>query len=82
MVLALIGCASVFVTPAWVPLIFALLLSLRFPAWEAILIGMLIDIMWLSGDAPIFLPLGTLTTIIIVWACEPLRRELLVGDEF
>ena len=79
-VLAFIGFVSVFFAPAWVPLIVVFLLSVRYPAWEAVLIGVCLDVMWLPVS-PFFLPIATSIAIVIVWACEPLRRELLVGDE-
>lgn len=82
LILALFGMLSTFVAPAWVPLIVIFLLSVRYPAWEVIVIGLLLDILWQPVDTVFFIPIATTIAIIVVWACEPLRRELLVGDAF
>ena len=74
--LALFGVYSVFFLPPFVPFITALLLSILFPAWEVILIGMLLDFTWLPVS-PLHLPTATLVAIAMVWIFEPLRNEFL-----
>ena len=63
--------------PPWLSLIPITLVALRFRAWEALLLGLLVDFLWLSAGFswPVFL----LASIAIVWAFEPLRRELLIS---
>lgn len=79
--IAAVGFLSIFFAPAWVTLIVGVVLSMRYPAWEVILMGALLDVMWFPTGGFIIVPLGTLLALLIVWACEPLRRELLVGDK-
>lgn len=82
--LALACFLGVIFLPWWVPMLLALILSLRYRAWEIILIGMFADLYWMSGFiAPSLdsLPLATLYSIIILFIFEPLRRQLLVGPE-
>ncbi|HEY4514326.1 MAG TPA: hypothetical protein VJH69_03295 [Candidatus Paceibacterota bacterium] len=76
--IAVVGLLSVFIAPPWLPLICMALLALRFPAIETLMIGMLMDFVWLpSGFGE--LPLFTIAAIIFVWGLEPLRRELLIS---
>ena len=70
---------ALFVSP-WVPAACILLSSLRFRAWEAVLLGVFTDLMWLpAGSLLINPPLFTMGSIIIVWMLEPLRSEFLLG---
>jgi hypothetical protein len=62
--------------PPWLIVVPMLLLSLRFRAWEVIALGLLADFLWLPG---IHLPLFLIAGIAIVWAFEPLRKELLIS---
>ncbi len=56
-------------------------LSLRHRAWEAILIGVLIDLTWLpSGNVIHALPIFTLLSLVIVWGFEPLRAQFLLSE--
>jgi len=64
--------------PPWAPLILIGILSLRFNAWEALFVGMTMDLVWLPGTFFYPLPLFTLASFLIVWGLEPLRRELFV----
>ncbi len=80
-VLGGIGCLGVFLFSPWVPLAAIVISSFFFRAWEAIAIGLLMDLMYLpplSIHSPIHnLPLFTVSAIAIVWLLEPLRREML-----
>lgn len=77
--LALIGIFGVIFAPPWVPLLCIVLLSLRYRAWEALLIGLLADFMWLPPDAAYHAaPLFTLAALVVVWGLEPIRGEFLV----
>jgi len=77
-IIAVLGFLSALVAPTWVPLVCIVILSLRFRAWEGILLGVMIDLLWLPFGAPItFFPFYTVASIIIVWGLEPLRLELL-----
>jgi hypothetical protein len=76
--------AAVF-TPWWVVLIIAILLNLRFRAWEVILIGLFMDLYWMPFQVSFLsfdsLPLATIIAIVLVFGFEPVRRQLLVGPE-
>ncbi len=75
--IALVGVLGAFFISPWIPLICIILLSLRFRAWEAVCIGVLVDMLWLPPGGFTVLPLFTLVSIAIVWALEPLRLQLL-----
>jgi len=53
------------------------LLSLRFRAWEALLIAALLDVTWLPSDSFFHIPFFTLIALLIVWGLEPLRLQIL-----
>jgi hypothetical protein len=76
----LLGVAGTFFISPWVPAVCIVLLSLRFRAWEAVLLGVITDLQWLPAgsllDSP---PWFTLGSIAIVWMLEPLRSEFLLG---
>lgn len=69
----------------WLPLMCAVLLTLRFRAWEVILAGMFMDLYWMpelvtltSFDS---IPMATIIAVVLVFALEPVRRQLLIGPE-
>jgi hypothetical protein len=77
-IVAVVGFLSALFAPWWVPAICIVLLSLRFRAWEAIALGVFMDLLWFSTETSFHgLPLFTIGSIIIVWALEPLRIEFL-----
>ncbi len=62
----------------YIPAICIVLLALRFRAWEAIALGVFMDLLWLApGTGFHELPLFTIFAIIVVWALEPIRAEFL-----
>jgi hypothetical protein len=80
LVLAVLLFLSVIFTPIWVSAIIALALALRFRAWEVVVAGLLVDLMWMptSVSIPGALPIATLTALALVVVFEPLRRHLLI----
>lgn len=75
---ALIGFLSALFLPWYVPAICIFVLSIRFRAWEAIALGVFMDLLWLApGSGFHELPLFTAFAILVVWAFEPLRVEFL-----
>lgn len=65
-----------------VPLVVILALSIRYRAWEALVLGLGVDLLWQTPassfmNLPSWLPLFTLFAIAVVWLCEPLRVEFL-----
>jgi hypothetical protein len=80
-VIALFGIISVFILPWWVGVACIVLLALRYQAWEAIVIGALIDLTWLpSNPTAHALPVFAILAIIIVWGFEPLRAQFLLSQ--
>jgi len=78
--IAALGFLGAIFFPPWIPVICIILLSLRFRAWEAIFIGLLVDLLWRAPEAGWqIVPFFTIGAIIIVWALEPLRREFLTA---
>lgn len=76
-VLAIVGFWGALFAPPWVPVLCIVLLSLRFSAPEAIVLGFMMDMLWLPSLGLSSLPLFTIASIIIVWGLEPLRHEFL-----
>lgn len=75
--LALTACIGALYLPPFVPFIILVVLALRFRAHEAILLGLGMDLVWLPADITSAVPWCTLIAIMIVWALEPLRVQLL-----
>lgn len=74
--LSLLGLFGALFGPAWLPIVPMVLLSMRYRAWEILALGLLVDFLWLPGIRP---PLFLISAIVIVWAFEPLRKELLLS---
>ena len=78
--IAFFAIISVFVLPSWVGIVCIILLALRYRAWEAVLIGALIDLVWLpSGPGIHVLPIFTILALVVVWGLEPLRAQFLLS---
>jgi hypothetical protein len=76
---------GVLFAPWWVPLICAVLLTLRFRAGEVILAGMFMDLYWMPSLVSLTsfdtVPFATIVAIILFFGLEPVRRQLLIGPE-
>ena len=80
-VLAIIGFVGSLVLAPWVPIACIILLAVRYRAWEAILLGAFIDLLWLpTGIGWHTLPSFTIAAIVIVWGFEPLRAQFLISQ--
>ncbi len=81
---ALCGLSVVF-APWWIPLIIAILLNLRFRAWETVAAGIFMDLIWMpyypSFTAINTLPFATILSMGLLLVLEPVRRRLLIGPE-
>lgn len=73
------GLVSIVFAPPWVPFLFAVALAARWFAWEAVLLGLAIDLVYLAAPGTFFnIPFpATLATVVILLVCEPLRQRLL-----
>ena len=77
-IIAAVGFVGAVFAPPWVTLACIILLSLRYRAWEVIILGLATDLMWLPGGPSLHLfPLFTLLSLILVWGLEPLRLQFL-----
>ncbi|MBL8158557.1 hypothetical protein JNK62_03420 [bacterium] len=83
--LGIIMFTSAVFAPWWVPLIAAVILSLRFRAWEVILAGMFMDLYWMPAYVSFAsfdsIPFATVVAAVLVFGLEPIRKQLLVGPE-
>ena len=77
--LTIIGVLGAIFTVAWVPIICMVFLSIRYPAWEVLALGVLEDFMWLPSGESLSIPLFTIAAFILVWGLEPLRKELILS---
>lgn len=75
--LFLLGVIAAIYLPPWAVLIIAVLLCLRYRAWEVIFLGLYIDFITLPEASWGVVPYATVLAFILVWGLEPLRRELL-----
>jgi hypothetical protein len=75
--IALGAVLGTFFAPWWVPFLCMVLLSLRYPAWEVPLIGLLIDLLWLPGGSGFAVPLFTIAGVSMTWIFAPLRNQFL-----
>ncbi len=76
MLLATIGLVGTLVAPV-LAIAVGITLSVRWRAWEAVLIGVLLDIVWIPALTSFGFPIATMCALAIVWGLEPLRREFL-----
>jgi hypothetical protein len=80
LVLAGIGFVAALALSWWVPVVCIVLLAIPYRAWEAILLGAFIDLLWLPAGIGLHsLPLFTIGAIVVVWGLEPLRAQFLVS---
>lgn len=69
--------AAVFISP-WITALCIVVLCIRFRAIEALVLGALLDFLWLPHDTLITMfPVCTIVTLVLVWGFEPLRLEFL-----
>lgn len=73
--IAALGFLSAVVLNTWIPALAIIALAVVWRAWEALLLGLAIDLLWSPfGHMPFF----TIGAIFIVWVLEPIRKEFLV----
>ena len=76
--LGIIAFLGALFAPWWVPLIFGTLLCLRYAAWEVLLLGLFVDMLWLPQTLFTTIPLATIVAFFLVFGLAPLRKELLI----
>ena len=82
--LGVAGIAGALIVAPWVTLLVMIILALRYRAWEVLILGLLVDLLWFtpgSVEGFTLLPLFTFAGLALVWGFEPLRREFLIEKE-
>ena len=77
-ILAILGFLGVVLFPAWVVICIMILLSLRYRAGEIALMGLSMDFVWQNSALYAGIPLFLIASLVILWACEPIRYALLL----
>jgi hypothetical protein len=72
--IAVIGFMGAIFFPMWVPIAAIFVMAFFWRAWEALLLGLFVDFLWLPAHA---FPWMTLGAIVVVWIFEPIRSEFL-----
>lgn len=76
--LAAVGYGSALIGVPWLTALCIVLLAARYRAWEAILLGLFVDFLWLPVEfTTITFPYFTLASLVVVWIFEPLRLQFL-----
>lgn len=75
--LAILMFCSAFLLPWWIGAIVGLVLAVRYRAWEVVLFGVLLDVLWLPNGLFFGLPLASCFALVAVWLLEPLRRQFM-----
>lgn len=78
LLIASIGFVSAIIGAPWLTALCIVALALRYRSWEAILLGLLVDFMWLPTEVSLVaLPYFTIGSLAAVWLLEPLRVQFL-----
>jgi hypothetical protein len=76
--LAALSFISAMFAPVWVLFILAGVTSVRYRAWEILLIGIFMDFVYLPIGGFFGFPfVATAVALILVWGLEPLRSQLI-----
>jgi hypothetical protein len=79
--LAIVGLVSTIFFLPLVTFICAIVLSIRYRAWEVIIMGALLDLVWSPYDVSWHtIPIYTLIALALVWGLEPLRAQFLLKE--
>lgn len=74
-----ISFASVLFASPWVPIVGAGILAVRFRAWEILILGALIDLLYVPPGGFFGIPIpATLVAFILLLGLEPFRKKLLL----
>lgn len=75
--LAAAALVSVLFAPIWVSVILGIVLGSLWEAWEVIILGLLIDLLYLPPEGLWHIPMpATLLAIAFVWAMIPVRKRV------
>lgn len=66
--------------PWYITLVFAVAVSVRYPAWELVGIAVILDLFWMPASLPYAFPYMTLSALALLMVFEPLRKQLLTDS--
>lgn len=75
--LFIIALVSLFQFP-WLAIACGILLAVRYPSWELLILAFVADLTWMPGPVFAHLPIFTMLVIIVLWSMEFLRNEFLL----
>jgi len=78
-VLFLIALIAVFSGPWWAVILAAAIVSIRYRAYEMLIVAAIADALWLPMQTGFGVPLMTVAVTVILIVFEPVRRELFLG---
>lgn len=74
-----LACVALFFLPAWMVILACAAFALRYPAWEMVLVGLFVDVLYAPHLAYFGVPLpATVLLFVVVLALTPWRRQLAV----
>lgn len=63
--------------PVWLTILLAIVLAVAWQAWEVIVLGVLLDLLYLPPEGLWHIPMPmTIAAIALVWVMIPLRERL------
>lgn len=76
---ALLAFISALFAPVWVTVIIGGILAVVWEAWEVIILGVVVDLLYAPAGGFFYIPMpATITAIALVWVMIPLRKRLFV----
>ena len=80
--LSILAFVSALFLPVWVTCILALVLIAVYQAPEVIVLGVVIDLLYMPPGGVFFIPMpATLGAIALIWIMIPIHERLMVGEE-
>jgi hypothetical protein len=75
--LASLALISILFAPVWVTALLGVVLAILWEAWEVIILGLLVDLLYLPLGGFFHIPMiATLLAIGFVWAMIPIRKRI------
>lgn len=75
--ISIVGFLSALFGVPWLTALCILMLAVRYPAWEVIVLGLCVDFLWLPSASAFAVPYFTIGSLALVWLLEPLRMQFL-----
>lgn len=76
---AFVGILSALIGSPWIVATIMIALAVRFRAWEILVLGVVMDFVWLPADLSLWhFPFFTIGALILLWGLESFRNEILI----